>query len=104
MTDHAPRYAERIRDKLEAALQPVRLEIVDQSHMHAGHGGAHPEGETHFLVEVVSDRFAGLNRVARQRLVYQALSDEMAERVHALSIRAIDSAEAESIAGTARQP
>jgi len=91
-----PGYAERIRSKLEAALQPVRLEIVDQSHLHAGHAGARPGGETHFQVEVVSDRFAGLGRVARQRLVYAALADELAERVHALSIRALDPKEAES--------
>ncbi len=60
--------------------------IVDESHRHAGHAGARPEGETHFTVTIVSAAFAGLNRVARQRLVYETLADELATRVHALSL------------------
>lgn len=87
-------YGERIRSKLTAALAPVRLDVTDQSHLHAGHAGARPEGETHFHVLVVSDRFTGLNRVARQRLVYGALADELNEHVHALSISAFDPQEA----------
>jgi BolA protein len=88
MTAAATPYADRIRTKLTAALQPARLEVTDQSHLHAGHAGSRPEGETHFHVMVVSDRFTGLSRVARQRMVYQILADELAERVHALSISA----------------
>jgi BolA protein len=78
--------ADRLRDKLTAAFAPARLEIIDESHRHAGHAGARPEGETHFRVEIVSARFAGQSRVARQRLVYAALADELKDRVHALSL------------------
>jgi len=78
--------AETIRAKLTGRFAPLRLEIVDESHRHAGHAGARPEGETHFAVTIVSPAFAGLNRVARQRLVYETLADELATRVHALSL------------------
>ena len=78
--------AETIRCKLSDRFAPVRLDIVDESHRHAGHPGARPEGETHFAVTIVSPAFAGLNRVARQRLVYAILADELATRVHALSL------------------
>ena len=78
--------AETIRQKLTERFAPVRLDIVDESHRHAGHAGARPEGETHFSVTIVSPAFAGLNRVARQRLVYATLADELATRVHALSL------------------
>jgi BolA family transcriptional regulator, general stress-responsive regulator len=77
---------ETIRRKLIERLAPTRLDIVDESHRHAGHAGAGPEGETHFAVTIVAAVFAGLNRVARQRLVYEILSDELATRVHALSL------------------
>lgn len=83
-------YAERIRSKIQAALAPEALEVVDESHRHAGHlrhdGGAGQEGETHFRVLVVSNAFVGVSRVARQRLVYDLLADELSERVHALSL------------------
>lgn len=82
-------YATRIETKLTQALAPTRLRVKDVSHRHAGHAGARPEGETHFDVEVVSAAFAGLNRVARQRLVYDTLRDELAERVHALQLRTL---------------
>ena len=78
--------AAAIRQKLTENLAPIRLEIVDESHRHAGHAGFRPEGETHFAVTIVSPAFAGLGRVARQRLVYQILADELASRVHALSL------------------
>ncbi len=79
--------AGRIRDKLTAALAPKRLEIVDDSARHAGHAGARQGGESHFNVTVVSARFSGLNRIARQRLVYEALAEELAGPVHALSLK-----------------
>ncbi len=78
--------ADTIRRKLSDRFAPARLEIVDELHRHAGHAGARPEGETHFAVAIVSAAFAGQSRVARQRLVYQALADELATRVHALSL------------------
>ena len=61
--------AHRIRDKLTSALNPTTLEIVDESHRHAGHAGARPGGETHFRVEVVAAVFQGKSRLERQRLV-----------------------------------
>ncbi len=76
-----------IRRKLSEALAPTRLDIVDDSARHAGHVGARPEGETHFNVEIVSTRFAGLSRVARQRLVYGVLADELRTDVHALALK-----------------
>ncbi|MBT5434591.1 MAG: BolA family transcriptional regulator [Alphaproteobacteria bacterium] len=82
------RVATAIRTKLEAALAPDDLEIIDESHLHAGHAGARDEGESHFRVRVVASAFDGLNRVARQRLIYKALADEMASDIHALAIDA----------------
>lgn len=79
-------YAERIEIKLTEALKPTRLSIRDDSHRHKGHAGYKEGGETHFHVEVVSPSFEGLSRVARQRKVYELLSDELAERVHALEL------------------
>jgi BolA protein len=88
-------YATRMENKLTQALAPQSLIINDVSHTHAGHAGANqPGGETHFDVIIISDRFQGLGRVARQRLVYDTVKDELAERVHALSIKALTPAEA----------
>ena len=78
--------ADTIRTKLTERLAPIRLDIVDESYRHAGHEGARPEGETHFSVTIVSAAFVGQTRVARQRLVYQTLTEELATRVHALSL------------------
>ena len=75
-----------IRRKLTERFAPVRLDLVDESYRHAGHAGARPEGETHFAVTIVSAAFAGQGRVARQRLVYQTLAEELATRIHALSL------------------
>jgi len=77
---------ERIRAKLEAGLQPVRLAIFDDSHRHAGHAGARPEGETHFRLEIVAPSFAGRSRLERQRAVYALLAAELAAGVHALQL------------------
>ena len=78
-----------LRRKLSEALAPSRLDIVDDSARHAGHVGARPQGETHFTVEIVSARFAGLSRVARQRLVYGVLADELRTDVHALALKTL---------------
>jgi len=85
--------ADRIRVKLTNGLQPQRLEITDDSHLHAGHSGAREGGESHFTVEVVSGAFDGMNRVARQRLVYDLLRDELAGPVHALALRTLTPSE-----------
>ena len=80
---------ENIRDKLTARFQPARLEITDDSSRHAGHAGANPAGESHFNVLIESPAFEGASKVARQRMVYQALSQELAGPLHALSVRAL---------------
>ena len=78
--------AATMRAKLTARFAPLRLDIVDDSHRHAGHAGARPGGETHFAVVLVSAAFSGMGRVARQRLVYETLADELAGGVHALAL------------------
>jgi len=78
--------ADTIRRKLTERFSPIRLEIEDESHRHAGHEGARPGGETHFSVTIVSAAFTEQSRVARQRLVYQTVAEELAARVHALSL------------------
>jgi BolA protein len=80
------RVADTIRAKLTERFAPTRLEIEDESHKHIGHEGARPGGETHFAVAIVSAVFIGETRVARQRLVYQTLAEELATRIHALSL------------------
>ena len=83
------RVAAAIEKKLTEALSPMRLNVIDESHKHAGHAGARPGGESHFNVEVVSSAFHGKNRVQRQRMVYGALADEMATDIHALSLQTL---------------
>ena len=78
--------AGRIHDVLSAALAPAHVEIVDDSARHAGHAGAEPGGETHYSVLAVSPRFEGLSRVARHRLVNEALGAEFGAGLHALSL------------------
>ena len=85
--------AETIRQKLTERFAPTRLTVIDESHRHAGHTGARPEGETHFAVTITSAAFSGLSRVARQRLVYDALKQELASGVHALSLTTLTSDE-----------
>jgi BolA family transcriptional regulator, general stress-responsive regulator len=85
--------ADTIRRKLTERFSPTHLEIEDQSHRHAGHAGARPGGETHFAVTIVSATFTGLSRVARQRLVYQTLAEELRTHVHALSLTTLDPGE-----------
>ena len=84
---------QRIAARLNEALDPDRLDIVDESHRHAGHVGRGPGhapagGETHYRVKIVSAKFAGLGRIARHRLVYGLLADEFAGRLHALTVDA----------------
>lgn len=83
---------ERIRAALQS-LQPLSLEIRDDSHRHAGHEGAR-DGRGHFAVDIVSEAFAGLAPLARHRRVYAALGDMMQTDIHALQVRARTPAEA----------
>lgn len=78
-----------MRGKLEAAFTPNRLEIIDDSDKHHGHAGHREGGESHFTVVIEAGAFAGVNRVARQRMVYAALAEELAGPVHALSVKAL---------------
>ena len=82
-----PTVKDSMEAKLREAFKPQRLEVVNESHLHAGHQ-AHFDGtgETHFRVRLVSDRFAGMNRVARHRAVNEVLAEELAASVHALAI------------------
>ena len=90
-----PGIAESMRSKLETALSPERLEIVDDSESHRGHGGYREGGESHFNMEIVAAAFAGASRVARQRMVFDALQEELAGPVHALSLRCMAPGEAD---------
>ena len=76
--------AEQLRQRLQDALSPEELDVQDDSHQHAGHAGAR-DGR-HFSVRLRASRFAGLNRLARHRLVYDALGPLAAQGVHALAI------------------
>lgn len=80
--------AETIDDKLRAGLSPSNLVVVDDSHHHVGHAGHREGGESHFSVTVVSEKFTGVNRVNRQRMVHELLKDELASTIHALQIKA----------------
>ncbi len=81
--------AEKIEKSLRDALQPELLEVKDESHLHAGHPGAREGGESHFRLLIVSSRFEGLSRVARQRAVHDTLREELKERIHALAMRTL---------------
>jgi len=77
-----------IREKL-ALLQPVTLDLRDESAQHAGHAGARPSGGSHWQLTIVSEAFRGKTPVARHRMVYEALGDLMQRDIHALRIEAI---------------
>jgi len=78
-----------IREKLVAAFAPVSLEVINDSHRHAGHDSSPGTGESHFSVRVVADAFAGKSRVERHRMVNAALADLLQGKVHALAIQAL---------------
>jgi BolA protein len=77
-----------IADKLTQAFAPIHLDVIDQSHLHAGHAGARAGGETHFSIHIMSQAFRGKSRIERHRMVNDALASELKDRVHALAIRA----------------
>src|SRR5947209_18386119 len=77
-----------ITNKLREAFTPESLDVVDESHLHEGHAGHRPGGETHFRVHIVSAAFKGKTRIERHRMVNAALAAELAGSVHALAIHA----------------
>ena len=77
-----------IRERL-AALEPVSLDLRDESAQHAGHAGARPGGGSHWHLAIVAESFRGKNAVARHRMVYEALGDLMKRDIHALKIEAL---------------
>jgi BolA family transcriptional regulator, general stress-responsive regulator len=80
--------AAEIAQRLQAALSPVQLAVIDDSEKHRGHSGHDARGESHFTVEIVADVFSGASRVQRHRLVNAALDPLLRDRVHALAIKA----------------
>jgi BolA protein len=83
-----------IRQKLTAQFAPTALEVVNESHFHAGHAGSPGTGESHFRVAIVSAAFAGKSRIERHRLVNSALAEQLSGGVHALAIKAYAPGEA----------
>jgi BolA protein len=81
--------ADHIRARLQFALDAEHIQVVDESHLHAGHAGARPGGESHFRLLIVSGRFAGKGQVERQRMVYSLLSDLMEGEIHALAMQTL---------------
>ncbi len=77
----------RMREKLMIGLEPTRLDIVNESELHAGHRSSPGTGESHFRLLVVSPAFAGKSRVERHRMVNALLADELADRVHAMALK-----------------
>jgi BolA family transcriptional regulator, general stress-responsive regulator len=83
-----------ITEKLREAFTPESLDVTDESHLHEGHAGHRPGGETHFRLHIVSPAFKGKSRIERHRLINAALATELAGSVHALAIKAIAPGEA----------
>ena len=77
-----------IRAKLMVALEPTRLDVINESELHAGHRSSPGTGESHFRLTVVSPKFEGLTRVGRHRLINEALAEELAGKLHALAVHA----------------
>lgn len=89
---HATTRVQTIQNRLELALQPLSCELTDDSAAHKGHAGA-ASGAGHFTVTIISEKFAGLNRISRHRLVYDAVGDLMHTEIHALVIHALSPSE-----------
>ena len=83
------RVQELITAKLNDAFKPESLKVVDESHMHEGHAGHRPGGETHYRVYIVAEAFRGKSRLERHRMINQTLSRELASGIHALAIHAM---------------
>ena len=80
--------ATEIEQRLQAALSPTHLAVINDSAKHSGHMGDDGSGESHFTVDIVAEAFTGQSRVNRQRMVNKALAEVLAEKVHALAIKA----------------
>jgi BolA protein len=80
--------------KLRAELAPAHLDVIDESHLHAGHSGARPGGETHYRLDIVASAFEGKSRVERHRLVNALMDEAFGRGLHALALRARTPAEA----------
>ena len=80
--------ANMIHDKLSQAFAPNSLEVIDESHLHEGHAGARPGGQSHFRVKIVAEAFNGKSLVQRHRMINETLAEELAGPVHALAIKA----------------
>jgi BolA protein len=78
---------QQIRETLMVALEPSRLDVINESHLHAGHASSPGSGESHFRLLVVSQRFVGQSRLERHRLVNDALGGLLRDRIHALAIK-----------------
>ena len=78
---------QKISAKLAQNFQPQALDVIDESHQHAGHSGARADGESHFRVKIVAEAFRGKSRVEQHRMINAALADELKDRVHALAIQ-----------------
>jgi BolA protein len=83
-----------ISKKLQETFAPERLDVIDESHLHEGHAGHRPGGETHFRVNIVSAAFEGKSRIERHRMINTALAAELAGPIHALALKAQTTAEA----------
>lgn len=84
----------RMAEKLEAAFSPSLLQVIDESHHHAGHSGSRPDGESHFRIRISAAAFDGLNRVNQHRKVNEVLAEELNSRVHALAIEVVPASRA----------
>lgn len=80
---------DRIAKVLTEALQPARLDVIDKSHLHKGHHGARPGGETHYRVKIAAAAFRGKSRIEMHRTINALLAEELAAGVHALAIEAV---------------
>jgi BolA protein len=94
MTDVSATRIKVIKQRLKEALEPKKLTVIDDSHLHAGHAGAKESGGGHFNIEVISAQFQDKSAIERHRMIYVALGDAMGTDIHALSISALTPEEA----------
>jgi BolA protein len=80
---------DQIREKLTRAFAPLALDVVNDSHRHAGHAGSPGTGESHFSIKVVSAAFDGKSRIERHRMVNDVLAEELSGKIHALAVKAL---------------